>query len=52
MDTTDDEEYIEVGVFLGDDLYGVASYNMKTKQFTIDEDEIANSIDAYTFRDE
>jgi hypothetical protein len=25
---------------------------MKTKQFTIDEDEIANSIDAYTFRDE
>jgi hypothetical protein len=52
MDTTDDEEYIEVGVFLGDDLYGVASYNMKTKQFTIDEDEIANSIDAYIFRDE
>jgi hypothetical protein len=52
MDTTDDEEYIEVGVFLGDDLYGVASYNVKTKQFTIDEDEIANSIDAYIFRDE
>ena len=47
MDTTDDEEYIEVGVSLGDDLYGVASYNTETKQFSIDEDEIANSIDAY-----
>ena len=47
MDTTDDEEYIEVGVFIGDDLYGVASYNMKTKQFTIDEDEIVASVNAY-----
>ena len=47
MDTTDDEEYIEVGVFLGDDLYGVASYNMNTKQFTIDEDEIVASVNAY-----
>jgi hypothetical protein len=49
MDTTDDEEYIEVGVFLGDDLYGVASYNMKTKQFTIDEDEIVASVNAYRY---
>ena len=47
MDTTDDEEYIEVGVSLGDDLYGVASYNMNTKQFTIDEDEIVASVNAY-----
>ena len=47
MDTTDDEEYIEVGVLIGDDLYGVASYNMKTKQFTIDEDEIVASVNAY-----
>jgi hypothetical protein len=47
MDTTDDEEYIEVGVFLGDDLYGVASYNMNTKQFTIDENEIVASVNAY-----
>jgi hypothetical protein len=42
-----DEEYIQVGVFLGDDLYGVASYNTKTKQFTIDEDEIFHSVRAY-----
>ena len=42
-----DEEYIQVGVFLGDDLYGVASYNTKTKQFTIDEDEIFHSVSAY-----
>jgi len=47
MDTTDDEEYIEVGVFIGEDLYGVASYNTQTKQFTIDEDEIVASVNAY-----
>jgi hypothetical protein len=55
MSTTDDDEYhfgeyiftIQVGVFMGEDLYGVASYNTKTKQFTIDYDEISDSIDAY-----
>ena len=47
MDTTDMDEYIQIGVFIGEDLYGVASYNTETKQFSIDEDEIANSIDAY-----
>lgn len=48
MDTTDMDEYIQVGVFIADDLYGVASYNTETKQFTIDEDEVATSIDDYT----
>jgi len=48
MDTNDDDdEYIQVGVFMGDDLYGVASYNTKTKQFTIDENEISDSVSAY-----
>ncbi len=47
MDTTEDDEYILVGVFIGEDLYGVASYNTRTKQFTIDEDEIYDSVDAY-----
>ena len=47
MGITDDEEYIQVGVFLGDDLYGVASYNTKTKRFSIDENEISDSISAY-----
>ena len=47
MGITDDEEYIQVGVFLGDDLYGVASYNTKTKRFTIDENEISDSVSAY-----
>ena len=47
MDTTDMDEYVQIGVFIGEDLYGVASYNTETKQFSIDEDEIANSIDAY-----
>ncbi len=42
-----DEEYIHVGVFMGDDLYGVASYNTKTKKFTIDENEISDSVSAY-----
>ena len=50
MDTNDDdEEYIQVGVFMGDDLYGVAFYNTKTKQFTIDENEISDSVSAYKF---
>lgn len=48
MDTTDMDEYIQVGMFIADDLYGVASYNTETKQFTIDEDEVATSIDDYT----
>jgi len=47
MDTTDMDEYIQVGMFIGEDLYGVASYNTETKQFTFDEDEILNSVDAY-----
>jgi hypothetical protein len=51
MDTVDDEDYIQVGVFVNDDLYRVGSYNKTTKQFTIDNIEINNSIDDYTFRD-
>ena len=47
MDTNDDDEYIQVGVFMGDDLYGVGSYNTKTKQFNIDDDEIVASVNAY-----
>ncbi len=47
IDTNHDEEYIQVGVFMGDDLYGVASYNTKTKRFIIDEDEIVASVNAY-----
>jgi hypothetical protein len=48
MDTNeDDEEYIQVGVFIGEDLYGVASYNTQTKRFTIDDDEIVASVNAY-----
>jgi hypothetical protein len=51
MDTVDDEEYIQVGVFFNEDLYHIATYNKTTKQFTIDEGEITNSIDDYIFRD-
>ena len=47
MGMATDEEYIQVGVFMGDDLYGVASYNTKTKRFIIDENEISDSINAY-----
>jgi hypothetical protein len=47
MDTTDMDEYIQIGVFMGEDLYGVASYNTETKQFSIDSDEISDSINAY-----
>jgi hypothetical protein len=47
MDTSDMDEYIQVGMFIGDDLYGVASYNTETKQFTFDEDEILDSVSAY-----
>jgi hypothetical protein len=48
MDTTDMDEYIQIGVFIGeDDLYVVASYNIETKQFSIDEDEVLDSVDAY-----
>jgi hypothetical protein len=49
MDTVDDEEYIQVGVFFDDELYQVATYNTKTKQFTIDMEEIVKSIDDYIF---
>lgn len=48
MDTTDMDEYIQVGIFIADDLYKVGEYNTETKQFTIDEDEVATSIDDYT----
>ena len=51
MDTTEDEEHIMVGVFIDEDLYVVGTYNRNTKRFTIDQEEIANSIDAHTFRD-
>lgn len=51
MDTVEDDEYIQVGVFIEEDLYVVGNYNTKTKIFSIDEDEIANSVDAYTFRE-
>jgi hypothetical protein len=47
MDTTDMDEYIQIGVFIGEDLYGVASYNTETKRFSIDEDEIVASVNAY-----
>ena len=47
MDTSDNEEFILIGVFIGDDLYGVGEYNKETKQFTIDEDEIKDSVNAY-----
>jgi hypothetical protein len=47
MDTTDMDEYIQIGVFMGEDLYGVASYNTETKQFSIDDDEIVSSVNAY-----
>lgn len=47
MDTTDMDEYIQIGVFMGEDLYGVAFYNTKTKQFSIDDDEIEESVNAY-----
>lgn len=47
MDTTDDNEYIMIGLFIHEDLYGVASYNKATKRFSIDEEEINNSIEAY-----
>lgn len=51
MDTNEDGAYVQIGVFIDEDLYGVAEYNKNTKVFSIDEDEIANSIDAHTFRD-
>jgi hypothetical protein len=47
IDTNEIDEYTQIGVFIGDDIYGVASYNTKTKQFTIDENEISDSVSAY-----
>lgn len=47
MDTTDMDEYIQIGMIIGEDLYGVASYNIETKQFSIDEMEVEDSISAY-----
>jgi hypothetical protein len=43
MDTVDEEEYTLVGVFIGD-LYQVGIYNTRTKQFTIDRQEVDDSI--------
>jgi hypothetical protein len=43
MDTVDEEEYTLVGVFIGD-LYQVGTYNTRTKQFTIDRQEVDDSI--------
>ena len=47
MDTTDDNELILIGMFVGDDIYGVASYNTITKQFIIDENEIEETVNIY-----
>lgn len=47
MDTIDNEEFILIGMFIGDDLYGVGEYNKETKQFTIDDDEINYSVESY-----
>jgi hypothetical protein len=47
MDTTDQDEIILIGMFIGDDLYGVGEYNSETKEFTIDRQEIGASVDAY-----
>lgn len=47
MDTSDDEEFIQVGVFIGDDLYGVGTYNKNNKVFSIDDDEIVSSVNTY-----
>lgn len=47
MDTVDDEDYIQVGVFIDEELYVVASYNIETKQFSIYNDEIEASVEAY-----
>jgi hypothetical protein len=47
MDTTDVDEYIHIGIFIDDDLFVVAVYNTETKQFSIDEDEVLDSVDAY-----
>jgi len=34
-------------MFIGDDLYGVGEYNTETKEFTIDRQEISDSVEAY-----
>jgi len=47
MDNTDQDEFILIGMFIGDDLYGVGIYNTQTKEFTIDRQEIGASVDAY-----
>ena len=47
MDTTDQDELILIGMFIGDDMYGVADYNTETKRFSIDRQEIIDSIEAY-----
>ena len=53
MDTTDqDEIIILIGMFIGDDLYGVGEYNTETKEFTIDRQEISDSVEAYNEENE
>ena len=47
MDTNEDENIIMVGVFIDEDIYGIASYNRETKKFTIDYQEVDNTIDIY-----
>ena len=47
MDTTDQDEIILIGMFIGDYLYGVGEYNTQTKEFTIDRQEISDSVEAY-----
>jgi hypothetical protein len=41
------DEYIQIGVFMGEDLYGVAWYYTETNQFSIDDDKIVSSVIAY-----
>ena len=52
MDTTDQDEIILIGMFIGDDLYGVGEYNTETKEFTIDRQEISDSVEAYNEENE
>jgi len=52
MDTTDQDELILIGMFISDDLYGVGEYNTETKEFTIDRQEISDSVEAYNEENE
>ena len=52
MDTTDQDEIILIGMFIGDDLYVVGEYNTETKEFTIDRQGISDSVEAYNEENE